>query len=309
MQNIAIAVHGGAGPDSQYIKENIEGYKKGLEDAINAGYSILENGGAAIEAVEAAVRLFEDNMHFNAGKGSSLNEKAEVEMCSSIMEGSLLKSGAVAIVKNVRNPVSLARKVMEETRHIYLGEKGAFDFAKQVNAPMEPAAYFVTQHAYDQYQSAKEEIEAEQKKSGKAVVNEKMHGTVGAVAIDRNGNIAAATSTGGTEYAKEGRIGDSSMIGCGTYANNATCGVSATGDGELNIQFVTAFHISALMEYKGLSLKEACRYLVHEKCKDVKGDVGLIAVDREGNVAAEFNSERMHRGWKSTNEALQVMIY
>jgi beta-aspartyl-peptidase (threonine type) len=306
MDNIAIVVHGGAGPDSEYIKENIEGYKQGLEDAINAGYSILENGGTSTDAVEAAVKSFENNPHFNAGKGSSLNELAEVEMCSSVMEGNQLKSGAVAIVKGVKNPVSLARAVMEKTKHIYIGETGAQNFAQEIGAEIEPSSYFMSEHNTTEYKKIKEEEkqQAKQEKPGKP-----MHGTVGAVAIDKNGDIAAATSTGGTEMNKQGRIGDSSMIGAGTYANNSTCGCSATGDGELNIQFVTCFHISALVEYKGLSIKDACHYLIKEKAKDVDGDMGVIAIDKEGNIATEFSSERMHRGWKSTREAMQVMIY
>jgi beta-aspartyl-peptidase (threonine type) len=306
MENIAIVVHGGAGPDSEYIKQNIEGYKQGLKDAINIGYSILESGGSSIDAVEAAVRSFENNPHFNAGKGSSLNEMAEVEMCSSIMEGSTLKSGAVAIVKGVKNPVSLAKAVMQQTKHIYIGETGAQKFADEISAEREPSSYFMAEHNTTEYKKIKEEEKEEAEKEKK---DRPMHGTVGAVAIDVNGNIAAATSTGGTEMNKQGRIGDSSMIGAGTYANNSTCGCSATGDGELNIQFVTCFHISALMEYKGLSVKEACKYLIHEKAKDVEGDMGVIAIDKEGNIAAEYSSERMHRGWKSTKEELQVMIY
>lgn len=304
MENIAIVVHGGAGPDSDYIKQHIEDYKKGLEEATNAGYRVLEQGGSAINAVEAAVNVLENNPHFNAGKGSSLNEKAEVEMCSSIMEGSTLQSGAVAIVKGVKNPVSLAKAVMEKTSHIYIGETGAQNFAMEIDAPMEDQLYFLDKHNTEQFEETKQELQEQEKKT-----NEKMHGTVGAVALDKNGNLAAATSTGGTEMAKRGRIGDSSMIGAGTYANNSTCAVSATGDGELNIQFVTAFHISSLIEYKGLSLKDACSYLIHEKTKNVEGDMGVIAVDPEGNVAAQFNSDRMHRGWKSSKEELTVAIY
>lgn len=304
MENFAIVVHGGAGPDSDYIHQNIEGYKQGLNEAVNAGYAVLEEGGSAINAVEAAVRVLENNPHFNAGTGSSLNEKAEVEMCSSIMEGSELRSGAVAIVKGVKNPVSLAKAVMEKTKHIYIGETGAQNFAMEINAPMEDQLYFLNDHNTEQYEETKKELEAEQKKS-----NDKMHGTVGAVALDKNGNVAAATSTGGTELDKQGRIGDSSMIGAGTYANNSTCAVSATGDGELNIQFVTAFHISALIEYKGLSLKDACHYLIQEKSKNVEGDMGVIAIDPEGNVAAEFNSDRMHRAWKTSKGETMTEIY
>jgi beta-aspartyl-peptidase (threonine type) len=169
---------------------------------------------------------------------------------------------------------------------------------------MEPEEYFITDHAIEQYQEKKKELEQEGK-----LFSEEMHGTVGAVALDRYGNIAAATSTGGTECNKEGRIGDSSMVGAGTYADNKTCAVSATGDGEYNIRFVTGFHIAALVEYKELSLNEACNYLVHEKAKDIEGDMGLIAINANGEIAMAFNSERMHRGWKTDQEQGWVEIY
>lgn len=304
-----MAVHGGAGPDSDYIKKNKEAYKKGIEQAIEAGYCLLEQGQSAIDAVEAAVKSLENNPLFNAGKGSALNAKAEVEMCASIMDGSKLKSGAVAIVKHIKNPVALARAVMEKTPYIYLGDKGALDFAQSIGMPLEPAAYFITEHQYQLYDEKRKKASGNTQKKANEQIAEHMHGTVGAVALDSKGSIAAATSTGGLEYNQEGRIADSSMIGIGTYANNATCAVSTTGDGEYLIRHVTAYQIAALMEYKGMTLKEACYYLIHEECKDVDGDMGLIAVDAQGNIALEFNSERMHRGWKSTDEALQVYIY
>ncbi|MGE5519708.1 MAG: isoaspartyl peptidase/L-asparaginase family protein [Candidatus Dadabacteria bacterium] len=309
MNKIAIAVHGGAGPDSDFIHKNKVGYKKGIEDAINAGYQVLENGGTSIDAVEAAVKRLEDNPLFNAGKGAALNSKAEVEMCASIMRGEDLNSGAVAIVKNVKNPVSLARAVMEKTRHIYLGNQGALDFAKEIDLPLETDAYFITDHQYEVYAEATKKDSGAPQKVAPEQINESMHGTVGAVALDQYGNIAAATSTGGTENAKEGRIGDSSMIGIGSYANNDTCAVSSTGDGEVLIKHVSGFHISALMEYKGFSLNEAAWYFIHEKCKDVSGDMGIIAVDNKGNIAIEFNSERMHRGSKTSDSSLKVAIY
>jgi beta-aspartyl-peptidase (threonine type) len=308
MNKIAMAVHGGAGPDSEYIKKHKKEYEKGLAEALNAGYKILEQGGSAIDAVETAIKLLEDNPHFNAGKGSALNERAEVEMCASIMNGYDLNSGAVAIVRNVRNPITLARAVMEKTKHIYLGSIGASEFAKLLNIPMEPDPYFITEHRYEEYEKARKE----QNDNGQELAIEqlsKKHGTVGAVALDQKGNLAAGTSTGGTELCKPGRIADSSMIGIGTYANNETCAVSTTGEGEFHIQHVTAFHISALMEYKGLSLQKACQYLIHEKCKHVTADMGLIAVDAKGNIAMEFNTERMHRASRSSNQELMVAIY
>jgi L-asparaginase / beta-aspartyl-peptidase len=308
MNKIAIAIHGGAGPDSDYIKQNTKEYKQGLKEAINQAYAMLEEGSSAVDVVEAAIKVLEDNPLFNAGKGSALTENANVEMCASIMNGFDLKCGAAAIVKNVRNPIRLARQIMEKTKHIYLGSMGAAEFAKQLNLPMEPDAYFITEHQFSTYEQTRKKIND----NGQQLAIEqldKKHGTVGAVALDLKGNLAAGTSTGGTDFCKPGRIADSSMIGAGTYANNETCAVSATGEGELHMQHVTAFHISALMEYKGLSLREACHYLIHEKLKHINGDMGLIAVDTKGNLVAEFNTPRMHRAMKSSSQQLIVEIY
>lgn len=308
MNKIAIAVHGGAGPDSDYIKKNKKDYEKGLEEAVNAGYDVLKIGGKAIDAVEAAVKSMEDNPLFNAGKGASLNENAEIEMCTSIMNGFDRTCGAAAIVKNVRNPITLAKAIMEKTEHIYLGSIGASEFAKLLNIPLETDAYFITEHAYEEYEKAREK----QNDNGQQLAVkqlEKKHGTVGAVALDEKGNLAAATSTGGTEFSKPGRIGDSSMIGVGTYADNKTCAVSTTGDGEFHIQNVSAFHISALVEYKGMSLQKACQFFVHEKFKHAKADMGMIAIDAKGHIAMEFNTQRMHRGSRSSDQELMVAIY
>jgi len=308
MNKIAIAIHGGAGPDSDYIKQNLKEYKKGLEEAINEAYQMLEEGSSAVDVVETAIKSLEDNPLFNAGKGSALTERAEVEMCASIMNGFDLKCGAAAIVRNVRNPIRLARQIMEKSKHIYLGSIGAAEFAKQLNLPMEPDAYFVTEHRFEEY----EKIRKKQNDNGQQLAIdqlEKKHGTVGAVALDIRGNLAAGTSTGGTDFCRPGRIADSSMIGAGTYANNESCAVSTTGEGELHIQHVSAFHISALMEYKGMSLREACKYFIHEKCKNINGDMGLIAVDAKGNLVAEFNTSRMHRAMKSSTQDLIVEVY
>jgi len=308
MNKIAIAIHGGAGPDSDYIKQHLKDYKKGLEEAINEAYQMLQEGSSSVDAVETAIKALEDNPLFNAGKGSALTEKAEVEMCSSIMNGFDLKCGAAAIVRNVRNPIRLARQIMEKTKHIYLGSAGAAEFAKQINLPMEPDAYFITEHQFEQYEKTRKK----QNDNGQQLAIEqldKKHGTVGAVALDIRGNVAAGTSTGGTDFCRSGRIADSSMIGAGTYANNETCAVSTTGEGELHMQYVSAFHVSALMEYKGLSLLEACRFLIHEKCKHINGDMGLIAVDTKGNLVAEFNTPRMHRALKSSTRDLIIEVY
>ncbi|HEX2607836.1 MAG TPA: isoaspartyl peptidase/L-asparaginase [Flavisolibacter sp.] len=305
----AIVVHGGAGPDSAYIRTNIDGYNKGLEAAVQAGYEVLEKGGSAVDAVEAAVNSLEDNPLFNAGRGAAINAKAEIEMCASIMNGKDLKCGAIAIVKNVRNPVTLARNVMEKTQHIYLGSHGALSFAQEINARLEPDSYFITEHQYDAYEEQRKKVKGDEQSVAKQQIGERMHGTVGAVALDKKGTIAAATSTGGTEYAKEGRIGDSSMVGIGSYANNETCAVSSTGDGEYIIRHTTAFHVAALMEYKGLPLKEAAHYLIQEKLRDVGGDIGIICIDPKGTIALEFNSERMHRGYRTSDGAFFTGIY
>ena len=309
MQKFAIAVHGGAGPDSDYIRKNKEGYRKGIKEALEAGYSVLEEGGSSVDAVEAAVNALENNPLFNAGRGAAINAKAQVEMCASIMDGNNGKSGAVAVVRNVKNPVTLARAVMEKTNHIYLAAYGALDFAKKINIQLEPDAYFVTEHQYDSYDEARQEAQESEQDPALEEMGRRMHGTVGAVAVDKSGNVAAATSTGGTEYGKEGRIGDSSMIGVGTYAENRTCAVSTTGDGELHIERVSAHEIASLIKHGGLQVQEAAYRFIHVDHADVDGDMGLIAVDAEGNIAMEFNSERMHRGCKTSNGEEGIWIY
>lgn len=309
MQQFAIAVHGGAGPDSDHIRNNQEGYKKGIKEALEAGYAVLAENGSALDAVEAAVNALENNPLFNAGRGAAINAKAQVEMCASIMDGSNGKSGAVAVIRNVKNPVTLARAVMERTNHVYLASYGALDFAKKINLQLEPDAYFITEHQYDAYEEARKEAAESEQEPALEEIGNRMHGTVGAVALDKMGNIAAATSTGGTEYGKEGRIGDSSMIGVGTYAENRTCAVSTTGDGEYHIERVSAHEIASLVRYAGLSVQEAAKRFIHYDHADVDGDMGLIAIDTKGNVALEFNSERMHRGCKTSSGQMGVWIY
>lgn len=309
MKPIAIIVHGGAGEDSPFIKDHLVDYKKGLAEAVEAGYQVLEKSGTAVEAAEAAVRVLENNPLFNAGRGSAINAKGEVEMCASVMSGETLDSGAVAIVKNVKHPVSLARSVMENTSYIYLGGEGALDYAKGTDLELEPESYFITEHQYDAYEKKRRKENESNREVAKEQINNRMHGTVGAVALDEKGNIAAATSTGGTAFCKEGRIGDSSMIGVGTYANNNTCAVSGTGDGEYLIRGVVAHTVSEYMRLTGKSVEEACRQVVHADHKDIEGDMGVIALDSKGNIAVEFNSERMHRGWKTRKKETVVKIY
>ena len=309
-KKFAIIVHGGAGQDSDFIKRNYDNYKKGIKDAVNAGYKTLKEGGKAIDAVEAAVNSLEDNPLFNAGRGSAINAKGEVEMCASIMDGKQLNSGAVAIIKHVKNPVSLAKAIMLNTNYISLANNGALDYAKKINIALEPDAYFVTEHQYDVYMKKRKDEFMSTSSIAKEQMDQRMHGTVGAVALDMEGNLAAATSSGGTENAKEGRMGDSSIIGAGTYANNLTAGISCTGDGEYIIRGVVAHAISSYIFYTGASLEEAVEYVLHDLNGTVKGDIGIIAIDKDGNIYADLNCPRMHRGWLSSDaDDIEVKIY
>jgi beta-aspartyl-peptidase (threonine type) len=303
MKKIAIAIHGGAGPDSDHIKQNKEKIEEGLKWALEAGYKILEKGGSAIDAVEAAVKKLEDNPLFNAGRGSALNNKGEVEMDASIMNGEDLKAGAVSMVKNVKNPVSLAKFIMKNTNHVLMSDSGALELARDEDLELETDAYFITEHQYDSF------IEKRDKEDIQELMKKRVHGTVGAVALDKDGNLAAATSSGGTTNSLAGRIGDSCIIGAGCYANNNTCAVSGTGDGEFLIRGVMAHYVSALIELKGMGLQQACDFVIHEKNKNIKGDIGVISVNKNGDIAIAYNSERMHRAWQSSDKEISVKIY
>jgi beta-aspartyl-peptidase (threonine type) len=290
METFAIAVHGGAGSDSEFIKQHKAEIEQGLKDALKAGNDILAKGGKALDAVTAAVKSLEDNYLFNAGRGSALNRKGEVEMDASIMDGKTRTSGAVSMVNNVRNPVELARIVMEKTSHVFLSGHGALEVAKNENITLEFDSYFITDEQIKLYFDARDSDEAHE------ILRKRIHGTVGAVALDIHKNVAAATSSGGTENCLDGRIGDSCIIGAGTFADNNICAISGTGDGEFLINRVIANTIAMSMEYKQCTLQEACDYVILERNKDVDGDMGVIAVDPNGNIAMSFNSERMHRG-------------
>lgn len=312
MSNYAIAIHGGAGTilQSTMTTEKELAYKTGLQDAIEAGESILKNGGSAFDAVETAIIKLENNPLFNAGKGAVFTNTGTHEMDASIMNGSDLMAGAVAGVQHIKNPISLARAVLEQSEHVLLTGVGAMDFAKKINAQTETDDYFFVQLRYDQLQQAL--------KSNSMILDhtediiehgEKKFGTVGCVALDLKGNLAAGTSTGGMTNKKFGRVGDSSIIGAGTYANNNTCAISCTGHGELFIRSVVAYDISCLMEYKNLSLKEACDIVVMDKLVKIGGEGGLIALDAKGNIVLPFNSDGMYRASKKQNEDIFIGIY
>lgn len=312
MNKYSIAIHGGAGTilKSEMSFEKEQAYTEGLKDAISAGEIILIAGGSALEAVEAAVVSMENNPLFNAGKGAVFSNGGQNEMDAAIMNGFDLSAGAVAGITHIKNPVSLAKAVMEQSEHVFLAGSGALDFAKKVNAPFEDDVYFYVQQRYDQLLLAQ--------KSDRILLDhtdnnledkEKKFGTVGAVAMDVHGNLAAATSTGGMTNKKFGRIGDTPLIGSGTYANNETCAISCTGHGELFIRSVVAHDVSCLIAYKGLSLKEACDEVVMNKLVKIGGEGGLIAIDNQGNIELSFNSDGMYRAMKCHDTAIFTAIY
>ena len=282
--NISIAIHGGAGTilASKMTNELETAYRKGLQDALTIGYTILKQGGSSLDAVEASVKSMEDFPLFNAGKGSVFNNKGAHEMDASIMYGKTLEAGAVSSVSNIKNPIVLAKTIMQKSEHVFLCKEGAEIFAKMNGIEFEDDAYFYNDTRYQQWQEIKDSDSFQLDHSDNK--HDKKFGTVGAVAIDIEGNLSAATSTGGMTNKKYGRVGDTPMIGAGTYANNNTCAVSCTGHGELFIRSVVAYDISCLMEYKGMSLSEACNLVVHDKLIKIGGEGGLIAIDKNANI-------------------------
>ena len=290
----AIALHGGAGTIApELLTPELENaYLHGLDLAISAGNKILLANGTATEAVAAAVIELENYPLFNAGKGAVFNHVGKHEMDAAIMQGVDLMAGTVAGVKNIKNPILLAQAVMNQSAHVMMAGDGAEAFAKSVGIEFADDAYFYTEQRYKQWLDLKDSSNYQLDHS--ANQGNKM-GTVGAVALDSFGNIAAATSTGGMTNKQFGRIGDSPVIGAGTYANNHTCAISCTGHGELFLRAVVAYDISCLMEYKGLSLNEACNIVVMDKLVKIGGEGGLVAIDARGNIEMPFNSEGMYR--------------
>lgn len=302
---IALALHGGAGTilRSTMTPELQLQYESALTTALNAGYRIIDAGGAALDAVEAAVRSLEDFPLFNAGRGAVFNHEGSHELDAAIMDGRTLGCGAVAGISGIRNPVALARAVMEKSEHVLLAGQAAVAFAQQQGFTVEGAGYFYTAQRHQQWQDALKEDRVQLDHS------DKKFGTVGAVAVDAAGNLAAATSTGGMTNKKWGRIGDSPIIGAGTWASNDTCAVSCTGHGEYFIKAVVGHDIHCLMLYKGLSLQEACDMLVHDKLVKIGGEGGLVAVDAVGHIAMPFNSEGMYRASRNSSGETVIRIY
>ena len=307
MQRFSIAIHGGAGTilQSEMSAEKEKGYIDALQDALNAGYKVLENGGTSLDAVEQSMMQLENCPLFNAAKGAVFNALGKHEMDASIMEGKNRMAGAVSGVHNIQHPTSLARQVMEQTEHVFLIGEGAMDFAATIGFPFIDDDYFYDEFRYQQWLKIKD---SEKFQLDHTIVDKKF-GTVGAVALDIHGNLAAATSTGGMTNKKFGRVGDSPIIGAGTYANNATCAVSCTGSGEYFIRGVVAYDVSCLMEYKGLILQAACDEVVQHRLKNMDGDGGLIAVDTQGNIVLSFNTEGMYRACRNNEGRHEVSIY
>ncbi len=302
-QKFGLVIHGGAGT---ILKKNMTlekeaAYVSKLTEALETGYKILENGGKSLDAVEKVINIMENSPLFNAGKGAVLTEKGEAELDASIMDGKTLMAGAVAGVKHIKNPISLARLVMEKSPHVLMISDGAEEFAKQNGVELVDNSYFIVKERYYQYLKMKEGLK---KKS-----NDDKHGTVGCVALDKDGNLAAGTSTGGMMMKKFSRVGDSPIIGAGTYANNNTCAVSGTGWGEYFIRLSVARDISDLMAYKNLSLKEAADEVIMKKLPQLGGDGGIIAIDKNGNFAMPFNTAGMFRGYHLSDGKPEIKIY
>jgi len=314
MSKLTIVIHGGAGTIlREHMTPELEAaYLEGLKGGVDAGYAVLEKGGAAINAVKAAIVVMEDNILFNAGKGSVFTKKGVQEMDAAIMNGATLEAGAVAGVRNVRNPIMLATEVMLYSNHVFLSGKGANDFAIKQGVKLEPDEYFFSQFRYDQWKSIRDSdayaLDHTHQRL-EELMRDKKFGTVGAVACDYEGNIAAATSTGGMTNKKYGRIGDSPIIGIGTYANNKTCAISCTGHGEPFIRAVAAYDVSCLMEYKGFTLYEAMNTVVNNKLVKLDGEGGMIGVDAQGNHAMILNSAGMYRAYRSSDGGNEVAIY
>lgn len=285
-----IVIHGGAGTASNkdINEEEQKKYKQKLSEALTIGENILKDGGTCVEAIEKTINYLEDCPLFNAGKGAVFTHEGKNELDASIMNGADLNAGAIAGVGNIKNPISAAIEVMNNSEHVLLSGSGASEFAIEQNIELVDSSYFFTDRRWNSLQR---------------ILKAEKHGTVGCVVLDKYGNLAAGTSTGGRTNKKYGRIGDSPIIGAGTYANNNTCAISATGHGEYFIRYAVAHDISALMEYKGISITEASELVINKKLVNAGGSGGIIGVDKDGNIATTFNTNMMFRGYaKSTGE-------
>jgi beta-aspartyl-peptidase (threonine type) len=317
VKKYVMVIHGGAGTilKSKMTPEKEAAYKKALTEALQAGYAVLQSGKSSVDAVEATIHVLENSPLFNAGKGAVFTHDGRNELDAAVMEGKTLKAGAVAGVTTIRNPISAARAVMEKSEHVMMIGSGAEQFAKEVGLEIVDSKYFWTKERWEGLQQALKEdslkavLDHDQKTGKLGTINkDNKFGTVGCIALDKEGNLAAGTSTGGMTNKKYGRVGDAPIIGAGTYCNNATAGISCTGWGEFYIRNVVAKTISDLMEYKGLGVAEASKEVL-EKVGKMGGDGGLIALDKNGNVAMPFNTEGMYRGTITADGKIEIQIY
>lgn len=317
---LGFVLHGGAGVirKGSLSPEKEKEYKAKLEEAVLAGYKALQEGKTGLDAVEIAIKILEDSPLFNAGKGAVFTADGKNELDAAVMDGKTLNAGAVAGLHHVKNPIVLARAVMEKSPHVMMIGSGAEQFAKEFNIELVEEKYFWTQERWDSLQKIlkQEKEKAEAAKEGKKVsgidlrmVPENKFGTVGAVALDKNGDLAAGTSTGGMTNKKYGRVGDVPIIGAGTYANNATCAVSATGWGEFFIRIGVAKEISSMMEYRAMPIQQASDAVIHTKLQNLGGDGGIVAIDKFGNIGISFNSEGMYRAYINSEGKPVVEIY
>ena len=296
----AIVIHGGAGT---ILKENMSNeleaaYKDKMKEALEAGHYILKNSGTSVDAVEAAIKILEDSELFNAGRGSVLSNNEEVEMDASIMTGHNLNAGAISGIKQIKNPISLARKVMEESEHVFLSGEGAEDFAVSKGFETVENNSFITERRLNSVRNAKK----------RDSIQDNKFGTVGCVALDKFGNITSGTSTGGMTNKKWNRIGDVPIIGAGTYANNKTCGISSTGWGEYFIRNVVAYDISSQIDYLKIDINQAAKNTL-KKVKDLGGSGGVIGIDSDGNIMMDFNTKGMYRGYINSDGETKIEIY
>jgi beta-aspartyl-peptidase (threonine type) len=315
-KNFVIVIHGGAGTilKKNMTPEQEKAYNDKMTEALKAGYDTLAKGGTSLSAVEAAIRIMEDSPLFNAGKGSVFTNDGKNEMDASIMDGKNLMAGSVAGVRTIKNPITAAKTVMEKSPHVMMTGKGADQFAKEKGLEIMDTSYFYDEKRWKQLQKAKEEEKQKLDHSDTTGYIESFRtdykfGTVGAVALDIYGNIAAGTSTGGMTNKRFGRVGDSPIIGAGTYASNNSCAVSCTGHGEYFIRAAVAHDISALVEYKGMTVEQAAKEVVMKKLVKMGAEGGVIVLDAKGNFSMVFNSEGMYRGYMKKNEKPVVLIY
>jgi len=313
VQNFGIVIHGGAGT---ILKENMsdsleQAYQQKLEEAIKTGHEILANGGTALEAVQKTINVMEDSPLFNSAKGAVFTNEGKNELDASIMDGKTLNAGAVAGVTNVKNPINLAYEVMTNSEHVLLSGKGAEQFAKEQGLEIVDPEYFYTENRFKAMERARKRDKEKTNETAfyDPFIKDEKFGTVGCAALDKNGNLAAGTSTGGMSNKKYNRIGDAPIIGAGTYANNKTLAISSTGWGEYFIRGVVAYDISAMMEYKGVSLKEATEEVIQRKQPELGGNGGVIAIDNKGNVSMEFNTAGMYRASMNSQGDMKIGIY